>query len=478
MKKLLFLTLALFMLLPMVACAKKEPAPAADNGQTFEGLHIGYAREKVMPDLNEEIPMGGYGNSEHRLAQDYLDYLYITCVAFSEGDQTVLLFTQDQISSNSTLVEKIREGLSAQTGIPQENILLSATHSHSTPDLGSTDYPGIVKFRNTIVEMGISAGLKALEDRAPATMYGGYATVEGMNFIRHYLMNDGTYHGSNFGSTESGFKSHAAENDPTMGLLKIDREGDKDDILLMNWAAHPCFTGGINKYTISADYIGQIRNNIEAQTGMKFAFFLAAAGNHNTNSLMKEDKHNLENDTYGQALAQAAIDALPSLTKLEGSGVATSYQDVVYELNREDIDKIAQAREVYDLFHETGDRGAGNALANQYGMSSVYHASAVISRAKNNPGDTRTFRIHATKVGNFSFVNAPYEMFAASGKEIRENSPFATTFIITCSNSAQGYFPTMEAFAYGCYESFTTPYARGIAEHTVAEYGKLLNSLQ
>jgi len=478
MKKLFCFALALLMLLPMVACGKKEAAaPAAQSGPTFQGLHVGYYREKIMPDMNEDIPMGGYGNTEHRLAQDFLDYLYITCVAFTDGDQTVLMMTQDLISSNSTLVEQIREGINAKTGIPHENILIGATHTHSTPDQSSTSYPGIVKFRETVVEMGISAGLKALDDRAPATMYGGYIEVPGMNFIRHYEMNDGTYYGSNFGSTASGFKCHAADNDPTMGLLKIDREGDKKDILLMNWQAHPCFTGGIDKYTISADYIGQVRMNVEAQTDMLFAFYLGAAGNQNTNSLMKEDKHQLENDTYGQALAKAAIEALPTLEKIEGSGIVTSYKDVEYELNREDIDKITQAQEVYALYKSTGDRTEGNKLANQYGLSSVYHASAVVSRSKNQPGDTRTFRIHATRVGNFAFINAPYEMFAASSVAIRQASPYKTTFVVTCSNSAQGYFPTLEAFAYGCYESFTTPYARGIAEHTVEEFITLLKGL-
>ena len=475
MKKLLCLMLAILMILSLCACGGGEGEKESD-AKAPEGLHVGYAREKMEVNLGKDIPMGGYGNTDKRLAKGLLDYIYITCIAFAEGDKTILLYTQDLISTNNTYANLIREGLTAQAGIPAENVMVAATHSHSNPSQSADTYPGIQEFNENYVKAGIKAGLDALADLAPATMYGGSIEVEGMNFVRHYLMNDGTYFGSNFGSSSSGYKDHAADNDPHMGLLKIEREGDKADILLMNWAAHPCFTGGIDKYDISADYIGTTRMAVESATGMKFAFFLGPAGNQNTNSLMKADKHFLDNNTYGQALAQHAIDALPSLKKIEGTGIQTTSKEITYARNKADLDKIDQAREVYALFSSTGDRAAGNALAVQYGLSSVYHASSIINRSKY--GETGTFKIYATRIGNFGFVNAPYEMFAASAVHIRDNSPYENTFVITCSNGAQGYFPTKEAFDYGCYESFTCGYARGIAEDMAAEFVTLLNDIK
>ena len=477
MKKLFCLMLALLMTLSLCACGGGESEKEGEaKGETFDTLHVGYAREKLEVNMGKDIPMGGYGNTDKRLAQGMIDYIYITCVAFSEGDQTILLYTQDLISTNNTYANLIRDGLTAQTGIPAENIMVAATHSHSNPSQSADEYPGIQEFNENYVKAGIKAGLDALADRAPATLYGGYKQVPGMNFIRHYLMNDGTYYGSNFGSTSSGYKDHATVNDPTMGLLKVEREGDKPGILLMNWAAHPCFTGGIDKYDISADYIGTTRMAVESATGMKFAFFLAAAGNQNTNSLMKEDKHFLDNNTYGQALAQQAIDELPNLKKIEGSGIQTTSKEITYGRNKADLDKINEAQEVYALFSSTGDRAAGNALAVQYGLSSVYHASSIITRSRY--GETGTFKIYATRIGNFGFINAPYEMFAASAVHIRTNSPFETTFVISCSNGSQGYFPTKEAFDYGCYESFTCGYARGIAEDMADEFVALLGTVK
>ena len=475
MKNWFCLALAVFMGLSLCACGGSGESGAKEN---TKGLQVGYAREKIMPNLSQKIPMGGYGNTDHRMAQNVLDYLYITCIAMTEGDQTVLLFTQDLTHTYAFLVDQIREKLTAQTGIPGVNILVASTHSHATPSQDVTKQPGIQEYNQMYVEAAVKAATDALADRADATMYGGDITVDGMNFVRHYLMNDGTYSGSNFGSTKSGYKDHATPNDPTMGLLKFEREGDKADILLMNWAAHATLTGGMEKYDISADYIGAARTAFESATGMQFAFFLSAAGNQATDSWMPEKANNLDHNAYGQKLAQAAVDALPSLTKLEGSGIQTAHTDITYALNREDVDKLQQAQEVADMYKSTGDRTAAGALAKQYGLTSVYHANSIVNRSKNPDGSTDTFRIHATRIGDFAFINAPYEMFCANAVHIRDNSPFAETFVITCSNDAHSYFPTREAFEYGCYESYICRYARGIAEDTADAFVKLLNDIK
>ena len=76
----------------------------------------------------------------------------------------------------------------------------------------------------------------------------------------------------------------------------------------MNWQAHPCFITSTQK-DLSADYIGVIRQEVELQTDMKFAFFQGAAGNHNTNSNIPSEAHKLNMKKYGEALALAAVEA-------------------------------------------------------------------------------------------------------------------------------------------------------------------------
>ena len=75
-------------------------------------------------------------------------------------------------------------------------------------------------------------------------------------------------------------------------------------------------------------------------------------------------------------------------------------------------------------------------------------------------------------------MTASYEMFSASALEIKGNSPFENTFILSCANGGHGYFATEAAYDYGSYESATSYFAKGCAEDAVTGLLALLDSLK
>ena len=79
--------------------------------------------------------------------------------------------------------------------------------------------------------------------------------------------------------------------------------------------------------------------------------------------------------------------------------------------------------------------------------------------------------------GGSGFVAASYEMFSNSGMYIKDNSPFEFTVISTVTNGYNNYFPTKEAFAYGCYESYTARFASGVAEDIADEFVNMLKEV-
>lgn len=463
MKKIIALVICFATVLCLCACTasgKKEPA----------GLQVGYAREKIHPE--ESVPLAGYGQTEKRMSENTLDFLQATCVAFKEGDTTVLMYSQDLIRSTASWIKEVRNQITQKLGIPAEHIMISATHTHSAPD-STKNIPSIQNYRTLYIAQMVKAAEKAVADLAPATLSGTKTDAE-LNYIRHYRMVDGSYSGSNFGDWSLKIEDHARDNDPGMQLVKITREGDKKDILMVNWQAHPCNTGGVEKLDISADYIAPLRDKIEADTGMHFIYFLGACGDQNATSRL-EDHHGLEHQEYGQKLAQYAIDALPNLQPIEGSGIKNT--QVIYEgpVNHDDEHLQAEAQQVKAAY-EAGGRDAGNAVAKKLGISSVYHASAILARPSRP--QTTTMEINAIRVGGMAFITAPIEMFAAHGSHIKENSPFGITFVLTCANDAKGYIPTADAYDYGCYESYTSTFAKGVGEALAEKYVEMLKGLQ
>ena len=80
--------------------------------------------------------------------------------------------------------------------------------------------------------------------------------------------------------------------------------------------------------------------------------------------------------------------------------------------------------------------------------------------------------------GGVGFVAASYEMFSKSGIYIKDNSPFEFTIVSTVTNGYNNYYPSEEAFAYGCYESYTAIFATGVAEACAEKFVQMLESVK
>lgn len=470
MKKLIAIFLMLAMAVSLCACGGNGE-PAGDE-QTVEGLQVGFGRQKIMPE--DSVPMAGYTDSSKRMSTGFRDYLYATCIAFTEGEETVLMFSQDLFKSDRNWTDAVRQRITGDTGIPGDRIMVCATRNHAGPDI-SSNLPSVTAYKTLYIEAMAAAAREALEDRASATLSTVTTQTEKLNFPRHYTLSDGSYGGDNFGDFTNTVTGYANAGDPDMLLIKADREGEKQDVLIVNWQVYPCKLGTSTDTNLSADFIGLVRTQVEKDTGMLCAYFTGAAGDLKPESKLASDRLSATDEEYSKAVAQCAIDALPGLTPVEGQGIASTQESFSYAMNHEDEHLLAQAKQVVQAWQDNG-LDAGKALANQLGFRSVYHAQQVTQRV--NRAQTGTMELNAIKVGGIAFVAAPFEMFSQSGIAIRQASPFGVTVICECANEYQGNFATQEAYDYHSYESDINPFARGCAEATAEKFIEMLKGLQ
>jgi hypothetical protein len=233
----------------------------------------------------------------------------------------------------------------------------------------------------------------------------------------------------------------------------------------------------LNYYDLSADYIGVARDVIEEQTGMQFIYFLGATGNQGTSSSISGHSIAKNKQDYGKRVAQYAIDALPNITeKIEDGEIRVAQKDLEHKSNDYGQDRLADAKLVHKKYTETGDSALCNDYARSLGFQSVFECNGIVN-CSGYPA-TGTIELNTCSFGGIGFVAASYEMFADSGMYIKESSPFEFTVISTVTNGYNNYFPTKEAFAYGCYESFTARFASGVAEDTAAELVSMLKEVQ
>ena len=441
------------------------------NNQTFR---VGFGRRCITPE--ESVPLAGYGNTSKRMSQNTLSDLYTTCVAFTDReDTTVLLFHNDLIASKATYMRPIREAISQKTGVPLSQVLVTATHTHSAPDLLNTDQPSIQRYLELLKARLPEAAAEAMADRKPATISTGFSFTKMLNFNRHYFMTDGSIVGDNFGEPSGKtYLTHITEADPLMQVVKFTREGGKD-ILLVNWQSHPHRTGGSKKYDISADIVGAMRDVLEEETGCCFAYFTGGAGNINPHSRIQEENITADYLEQGDALARCALSALQNLAELKTGKIQSLELLYSGKLNHTQDHMEAEAKIIRQMFQETNDARRCRIEAEKYGIHSAYHANAILRRL--DLPEYRDVEMHAFSLGDLAFVTAPYEMFDVNAKQIRDRSPFKTTFVASCANDANNYIPSSLGYLHGCYESDNSLFHPGTGEELALKYVEMLKAL-
>ena len=471
MKKLISLFLALCLVLGLCACGGEQTNAGNEEKAAFQ---VGFGREKIMPET--VIPLAGSGIQD-REYEGVLDILYTTCVAITdENGKTILVFTNDLVNSKAEFSQPAKEQVSKATGIPVENIMVAATHTHAAPTFTATYIDGVPQYRQLVMDSMTIAAQKAIADQSPAQISAGSTQAEGMAYSRHYTMPDGRIE-KNFPKGEVPV-GHPDEGNDTMQLVRFTRAAEgKKDIIMMTFGIHPTFNGQASDKMISADFVYPTREYIENETGALVAYFTSAAGNQTGNSSIPGESPFARSQykDYGKALGKIAVDYLPNLQPLEAGAINLQNKVFTATAYKDKIEMLPQAKSVYAEYTKTSEAAVQGLLA-QYGFDSIWEVIAIIDRAE--MGATVDVSLNALSIGQLSMIFAPFEMFGDTAKYITDNTPYDMTMVITMANNGHGYFPTEKAYDYKVYEGFVAKVVPGTAEQIADTFVNMLKDMK
>ena len=263
---------------------------------------VGSAKAIVNPPLGISLAGHGVENAKTRLSTENWDEIDLCCTALSDGENVALLFTLDCSCIAAHIAAPMLKLLEENFGIPEKNVILQATHTHAGPSVyaGEMNETG---FYPTYVAAAVKAAGEALADLAETTISVGQKQIDRMVFVRHYVLDDGTFIGMGAGHPGR-TRFHTDISDDQMQLIRFHRE-DARDILLVNWQCHATFTSGEVRADMSADFIAPLRNQLEGLSGCKVIYLQGAAGNLFSSSRIEEENILPRGDhvAYGRALA-------------------------------------------------------------------------------------------------------------------------------------------------------------------------------
>ena len=473
MKKIIFLILTCLLILGLCACNDSE-----DGGAKYEGLQVGFSRQSITPTQVGARLAGG--DSTGRLSTGFTDEVTATCIAIQKGEELVLVYTLDFMVLYNNTVSAIKPGLATAIGVSEDQIVLNCTHTHSGININTTNWDGAEAYRVFFIERAAKAAKEAMADLSPAAIEIASCETEGLAFVRHYLMSDGSTSGNGHGGSGS-IQEHLYEAANELQAIKFTRAAeDKKDILMLSFPAHATTAGGLNPNLISACWPGFTRTYVEQNSEYHCAIFQGASGDQVPDSKIpgiSAAKKDLKK--YSQVLGDYALGL--EFTAVEGDQVVFKTWDYTGNSMKEGLEdptNLAHAQEITALASQKGSGdGAVGELCAKYGFFNYYEASGLVSR--NSFPETRTMSLKVLQLGSdCAMVFAPYEMFGMHGDGIKEGSDFAMDFIVTCSENYSGYIPHLQGCEESFYEYDVTYYERGTGEKLVEVYSQTLNELK
>ncbi|MBR4889652.1 MAG: neutral/alkaline non-lysosomal ceramidase N-terminal domain-containing protein, partial [Clostridia bacterium] len=396
MKKLFALFLCACMILSLVAGGGSDGADAvtvvnttgnAENTDTqiAGGVFMaGFGRVDITP--KESVPMASYGDDRERLSTGLYSYLEARAVVVQDAEGGMLVFLTGDVSwAPNRLATPVRAQLASKLGIPESNIIVSGTHTHSSVSTSLADMPAVGRFNEQYIQGMVKAATDAVADLKPAEVYVGSVMTENMNFVRRYFMDDGSLDGDNAYGTGTKRVAHETEADGELQLMKFVREGGKD-ILVSNFQAHPHLEGKTTN--LSAQTVGTIRDEVEKRFNAHALHWQGAAGNVNSASSLEGETRTTDRVEYGKIMGDYIETVYNDLTKVETGPVQVRDVTHTAEVNHMYDHMVNQAQDVVTYFNSGHTASQTATYAHQYKdgnglrINSYYHANRILENSR------------------------------------------------------------------------------------------------
>ena len=445
-------------------------------------IKTGFGRLCITPPLG--IAMSGY--YEARYIKGILDDLYVSAVAFDNGEEKAVVLGVDTLLFSATQSDVYRKIIADFCNIPMDAVFINCSHTHTGPLVGvdiASDLESSPLYDEFIGIQMRDAAKMALDDVCDSKFYVAEGEAKRISFVRRFRMKDGSVQ-TNPGVDNPNIDQALGEPNETVKLIKIVRE-NAEDIFIVNFGVHPDVIGG--EY-ISADYPGFVCSTIEdAIPDTKCVFLLAPQGdvNHINPHPTKGERNGLhptfdgcprgyEHSMHmGRVIAGAVLQICDKAEEVDVDDIKFSSKTIVCPSNQ-DNSRLDEARRIVKI-HEEGrdDELPYKAME----LTTVVSEAVRIVELENGP-DFYEFTLSAIKIGDIAFAGIPCEPFTEIANRVYEASPFYTTIFCCLTNGGDSYIPTSRAYDEGGYESRSSKLKKGVDDIAVNGMLELLKEVK
>jgi neutral ceramidase len=396
-------------------------------------------------------------------AKQVHDELHVRCLVLDDGKVKLAFAIVDNTMISGEIHEQAKQLIKEHSGIAPGNVLISATHAHSTPRAvvglkpDSKEHKAYLEY----LAVRISEGVRlAVNNLAPARIAWGSADDPRHVFNRRWWLKEAVTVTNPFGDTtdriamnppREKIEKPAGPVDPEVFVLAVQHNDGRPLSLLANYGLH--YVGGIPHGTISADYFGVFADKIKQRLGASgqnpaFVGIMSngTSGDVNANDLSAPPVQFAPYDRMNLVAEHLAETVKSIYDRLEWNSVVSldsKFTTLKLGVRKPDMERLKWAKA------NPLPKDASTRLT----RAQIYSREAL---ALHQYPDTVEIPLQAFRIGDLAIVGIPNEVFVETGLSIKKLSPFSgKTFVIELANSYHGYLPTAKQHAGGGYETWS-----------------------
>lgn len=425
-------------------------------------LRAGVARREITPPLGIFL-MGYGGRIQGNLGAH--DVLYVTTLVIHDGERHAALLTVDHTFINARIVDQLKAHIQESTSIAPQAVFVCCSHTHAGP-IGYADEhsrPADQAYIALLLDRLLESVVEANDKVQPVTLRAGVDAAH-ININRRQQTPDGIIIGQN----PDGPVDHSVQ------VVQVLDAGGQSLATLVNYACHPVVMGPLNRYA-SADWVGAMRQTVEAQLPGYCLFFQGATADVNPRKMRWTADNWDEVEEQGQAVGAAVLRAVEKSAPL-ASGPLQARQATQWLQLRPASGYNAQLRAF--LPNAQTDEEIKAAIHDEFPWHTTIEQRGTEQYAAMNAGMLR--------MGEWALATLETEPFTETGYALKAASPARMTFVVGYTNGCNSYLPIHSTYESGGYEVETAAlfyglpagFVQGSAEQVTAALAQMLQQTQ
>lgn len=410
-------------------------------------FRAGAATSNITPKIGTSIN----GNMKDITVKQIHDETYARCIVLDDSQTRLAIVTVDVCMIYREELDKAKGQAQQITGIPVENMMISATHTHSGGTACSVFQSDPDKeYLKFLTERIADAVVRANHNLVPARIGWDTGNEPTLVFNRRWKQNPVEIKNP-FGGIDL-LSTNQVEDitDPGLPVISIQTPEGQPIALLANYSLH--YVGGTGPGEISADYFGMFADRMkkllqsDSDNYPPFVAMLSNGTSGNINNVNNKGTRlslppYVRMQQVANILAAEAYKVYQNIKYQDWISLSSAQEEIILGVRLPDKKEIDRAKEI-----------VANAKAPiMDSREEIYARETMLLKdfPKQVPLILQVFRL-----GDLAIAAAPCEIFVEIGLAIKSKSPFKTTFTTSLANGYNGYLPTPEHHKLGGYETW------------------------